>query len=318
MSVENIVQPELFDDLEVYGGDELFADGFYEGGSQEYAYPLTSYVPFALTPADRKAFPAEAVRWIVPSLDRAVIVRMVNIFSTVSIPKVPAPFRHLYLRMDRRGRINPTPLQEAIWDTVVSKNSDDDGRAKPRQVAMLPVLRYNAENDQWVPSIAELGKMAWDELRERNADTDDATNGLVSIRTRPIMMWKSKDGKTITVRFEKTFDGDVQEIVSKAVLLDAKQYVGTRAKITEEWFKTQYTQAPEAAVDGTMTDRERFTDAARNLTTVQLRGILKSAGVEVESNASKMQLLDLVQEHQEETMASVMDLGTIDENNPPF
>lgn len=306
---------ELFQNDE-YDPDELFQtkaltfDGD-NGGEREYAYPLTSFIPKATTPSTGTGIPPEAAYWIIPDINDVVVVRQLKMFETTFIVKVPAPFNTLYCRVGRDNRPNLTDFQDQIRQSIITQYKDKDNHAPLQQVYLLPVIRrYKGE---WDASLAEVGITAYAAIKEAIVNADDISDGRVNLSTCPIGIWKSGKRET-TVRFDKKSGVDVPEMVERFAPLmpKAREYVKIRSKETEEYLRkawkewTESGKRVEAGVPSELSAQERYAEAVMNLSTAQMRGILKTAGIDSKEAKTKPALHDLVLAHQDELEAEVL------------
>lgn len=305
----------------VTDGDDLIQTG--ERGIEEqrdYLYPLPTFVP-TLDRLPEDAVPDKAARWIVPDLNNVIIVSMVKVMSTTFLPKVPASYNELFIRVDRNNRVNPTPLQRDIWESVTGiKYRGANGLATVQQMYLLPVIRYAGPSKEgkigiageWVPCIAELSTLAYRALKKEHARLDDATDGIASLATRPVVLWKIRNEKGATDCRIETKEKTIREEVMKVhgdSLPNPREYLKVRAKATEEFFRQAYENSREGGggVVGEVGAQERYIDAVTTLTTPQLRGLLG------DKTGSRQALIDAAIERREELEKQVLLLSTPDE-----
>jgi hypothetical protein len=298
---------------EVTEGTDLFQSGIKERGDSEFAYKLTSFIPKATTPASGTGYPSEAAFWIIPDLNDVVIVRQVKMFELTFLSKVPPGYNALYLRVDRNNDPNPTDLQSAIWDCVVAKYKGFDGRATAGQTYLLPVLRMNKEF-KWEPVIGEMGVLAYNEIKKTVAAADDMSDGRITLKTRPIAVWRSGN-KEVTARFDKSFkDGEVERLVKEfeSEMPNPREYVRIRAVATENFLKEawqRYKDGSPVTAATPMNDQERYVEAVMNLSTIQLQGLMKDHEIIVNGSRSKMALVDLALENRDVLEPAVLALA---------
>lgn len=293
-----------FDEVGEFSEDDYFQDGRAERGDGEFEYPLTSFVPRVDPPPDGKGIPDGAVRWIVPDITNVKWVRTVKIFKSTFQEKIPPGYNMLFIRVDpHTRRANPTPLQEAIMRTVVARYTTPDGLPTITQTALLPV--YRLTEGQWRATVAEMSAAALDAIIEANDLMEDATNGALSLATRPIAVWRPKggDNRTVNARIDKTMVGSMDDIRSIPGV-DLRQYVRVRAVATEKWWAQAWRNHVNG-VTGTSadaeapTETEQFVDACLDLTSAQLRKILEDNLIGLGGARTKQALVALITENKD-------------------
>ena len=307
-------ETEIYDTTD---GDDLIqsAERTIED-KRDWLYPLPTFIP-TLDKQPDDAIPAKAARWIVPDLNNVIIVSMVKVMSTTFMEKVPASFNELFLRVDRTNKVDPTPLQRDIWESVTNvKYRGANGLQSVQQMYLLPVLRKSAEGDgadAWVPCIAELSSIAYRALKREHARLDDATDGIASLSNRPVVLWKIRNEKGATDCRIETKDKtsyDIAMMAHKNAIPDPRAYLKVRAKATEEFFKQAYENSRQGggAAVGEVGAQERYIDAVTKLTTPQLRGLMADL-----KSASPQALIDAAIARREELEKQVLLLSTPDD-----
>lgn len=265
---ERGLEPEAVDDSDMFASGE-------PASSSEYAYPLTAYIRGAVADTPGQ-IPSDAVRWILPDLGKAELVLTVRLFNVAFADKVPPGYRMLFLRVGAGNRPNPTRFQSKVW--AMTRNKFEGGKEKFSVTRLLPVLQWNEERGEWLPEIAEIGKLAWDAITDAQAswEADD-------LPPRPIAVWR-EGNRDFKVRRVK--DGPKPaEVLKDKSLLDVREYVKLRWRLTDQWLKKQldeYEEAEDTAPTSPRADgKQRFSAALQELSLDQMKGILRDHDLKV-------------------------------------
>jgi hypothetical protein len=300
-------QEELFQDAPVeYGGE----------GPRDWEYPLTSFVP-SVPSEIGGPIPSKAAYWIIPDINNVQLVRMMKVFKTTFVNKVPPGFNSVYLRVNRQNQLNPTEFQESLRKSVQTKFPDKDGMASVAQTYYLPVINFY--DDKWEVSIAEISVKAYNEIKKEIARADDMSDGRTTPLTRPIAIWKPAQ-REIEVRFDKKFDGSVKELIAqyKDDMIDPKAYIKLRSSLTEKWFRDQWRKFNDGnapVIDDTdYTPNELFAQKVRDLDSPTMKRVLSEAGVKLNGAKNKIALEELILANPEQTEPIVNALT----DDPPF
>lgn len=319
----DVTQPTDLDDFDVFDpelvgdGEDYIQSGIAPSGEGDFEYPLTSFVPKCSPMADKRSIPSEAAVWIIPDLDNRVVVRGVKIFKTTFQDKVLPGYNMLFVRVDRRtDQPNPTKLQEAILRTVVAKFPGPDGLPRIPQIALVPILRLR--EGRWLPSIGELNMTALAAAEKANADAEDMSDGMLSLKTRPIALWRpADDNKVVNARIVKRLEEDYDELVASFAdrMIDVPDYIKKRGIATEKYWAQQWRNHAQGltggSADSAATPEEQFVDAAMNLSTAQLRTILIDADIPLGTSKTKQALLTLATENMARVSAEVLKLAAM-------
>lgn len=276
--------------------NDMFASGEPQAES-EYAYPLTAFIPGAA--AEGAAIPGTAARWILPDLDAAQMVLVVKLFNVGFADKVPPGYNMLFLRVGKGNKPNPTRFQSKVWS--MTHNRFEGGKQKYAVVRLLPVLQWNEERGEWLPEIAEIGKLAWDALTESLADWE--SNDLPA---RPVAVWREgmRDFKVRRIK-----DGPKpSEVLGDKSLLDVREYVKTRWHLTDAWLKDAldaYERAEDEVPASPLGDaKQRFSGAVQELSLEQMKGILRDHEIKVPK--TKVEIIEALLDNQETVEEDVL------------
>ena len=301
---------------EITDGDDLFQDGIAVSGSTDFDYPLTAFIPKAAPPRDSKQAPPEAGVWIVPDEQDIRIVRTVKMFELSWCKKVPPAYNILFVRTGADRYPNPTALQRAVLDTVITKYPRNDGSVPISQTIILPVVVMREGKAH--PTVAELSPKVYEALKTFSADADDLTSGAVRLGTKAIFVWKEQqpDGKmSYRFKFDKNeFDRSAVLAEVKDELVDAADYVKLRAPATEKWLveafnKFKNGESVESEYAAPPSPEEAYIDAVMDLTTPMLKKLLYGAGVDTTELKSRQRLIDAAVEAREALQPQVLELA---------
>jgi hypothetical protein len=301
-------QEELFQSEPVeFGGD----------GPRDWEYPLTSFVPSALSEIGSRDIPTKAAYWIIPDVNNVQLVRMMKVFRTTFVNKVPPGFNSVFIRVNRQNQLNPTDFQDSLRASVLTKFPDKDGHASIAQTYYLPVI--NRYDDKWTASLAELSVKGYNAIKKEIASADDNSDGRITPRTRPIAIWKPAQ-REIEVRFDKKFDGSVKDLIEQYAddMIDPKAYIKLRSALTEKWFREQWRKFNDGnapVIDDTdFTPSELFAQKVRDLDSPTMKRVLAEAGIKLNGARNKIALEELLLENAEKAEPIVAALT----EDPPF
>jgi hypothetical protein len=325
MTTDTNQEPELNDEYEallsgeINDGEHLQQTAVSIAGNQEYEYKLLSFIP-SIAWKNGDPPPKEAAHLIIPDVTKARIYRAVGVFQTSFIPKVSPAYNRLFLNVNSNNWPNPTPLQDSIWKSVISRYIDQDTkRAKPQQIYLVPCI--SLRNEEPEPVIVEMTVKAYNAVIEENEKADSYTKGTTNLRTSAIRVWRlpgiENQGET-----KAEFDGktDIKPILKElgGQLPDVAAYVKLRSQSTEQYFKNAYAAASIGHKEFEVSPQDmetEFADLVPNLDPDQLRALFNRFQIDFPTRANKMALIDIALSHRNQLFEAVKEVV---ENNPPF
>lgn len=314
MSVDNPYQLDHdFDSDELFQSEPVEFGG---EGQRDWEYPLTSFVP-SIPSEIGGPIPKKAGYWIIPDINNVQLVRMMKVFKTTFVSKVPPGFSAVFVRVNRQNQLNPTEFQQSLRSSVQTKFPDKDGLASVAQTYYLPVINFY--DDEWAASIAELSVKAYNDIKREIARADDMSDGKLTPLTKPIAIWKPAQ-REIEVRFDKRFEGSVPELIEKFKddMIDPKNYIKLRSSLTEKWFREQWKKFNDGNApvidDVEYTPNELFAQKVRDLDSPTMKRVLVEAGIKLNGARNKIALEELVLANAEQTEPIVAALT----DDPPF